>query len=80
MQGHLLNSHFRAGAPVWLTGGAVGPEGSVFVFIVLAILFVVVDRMYPEVRFPVRPATADLNTGTEMGNVIGGSEAAPERD
>lgn len=51
-RGHLLNSFIPASAPTWLTGGSVGPEGSVLVFIVLAILFVVVDRMYPEVRFP----------------------------
>lgn len=53
-RGHLLNSVFPKGAPTWLTGGAVGPEGSVLVFVVLAVLFVVVDRMYPEVRFPAR--------------------------
>ncbi len=80
VQGHLLNSHFQAGAPAWLTGGAVGPEGSVFAFIVLAILFVVVDRMYPEVKFPVRAATAELNSPREGDAVFGGSEAAPGKD
>ncbi|MGA8186256.1 MAG: CPBP family intramembrane glutamic endopeptidase [Terriglobia bacterium] len=79
-QGHLLNSHFQSGAPAWLTGGSVGPEGSVFVFVVLAILFVVVDRMYPEVKFRARSAAADLNPPPEAGAVFGGPETAPEGD
>ncbi len=80
VQGHLLNSHFQSGSPSWLTGGSVGPEGSVFVFIVLAILFVVVDRMYPEVRFPVGSATADLNPPLDAGAVSGVPETAAGSD
>lgn len=80
VQGHLLSSHFQSGAPAWLTGGSVGPEGSVFVFVVLAILFVVVDRMYPEVKFPARSAAAYLNPPPEAGAVFGGPETAPEGD
>lgn len=34
-KGHLLNSTFHG--PTWLTGGSVGPEGSVFAFVVLVI-------------------------------------------
>ena len=49
--GHLLNSSFHG--PRWLTGGTVGPEGSALVFVVIAGLFVVFDRLYPDVRFPV---------------------------
>ena len=49
--GHLLNSSFHG--PRWLTGGTVGPEGSALVFAVIAGLFVVFDRLYPDVRFPV---------------------------
>jgi membrane protease YdiL (CAAX protease family) len=78
-QGHLLNSHFQASAPAWLTGGSVGPEGSVFVFIVLAILFVVVDRMYPEVRFPARSAAAEPNP-PEADAIFSGPETVPEGD
>jgi CAAX protease family protein len=80
VQGHLLNSHFRSGAPTWLTGGSVGPEGSTFVFGVLAILFVIVDRMYPEVRFPMRPVATEPNRQPEAGLVSGASETAPGRD
>ena len=43
--GHLLRSSFH-GRP-WLTGGPVGPEGSVLVFVVIAVLWVVFDRVYP---------------------------------
>ena len=34
VQGHLLNPSFHGAA--WLTGGTVGPEGSVLVFVVIA--------------------------------------------
>ncbi len=42
--GHLLNSSFHG--PAWLTGGTVGPEGSVMVFLVLAIAAVIFSRVY----------------------------------
>jgi CAAX protease family protein len=48
--GHLLNSSFQG--PHWLTGGTVGPEGSVFVFVLIAILWIAFDRMYREVKYP----------------------------
>jgi uncharacterized protein len=48
--GHLLHSSFHG--PGWLTGGSVGPEGSVFVFVLLALLWLLFDRLYrgPEKR------------------------------
>ena len=45
VKGHLLNSSFHG--PRWLTGGSVGPEGSVLVFVVIAVMWIVFDRMYP---------------------------------
>jgi membrane protease YdiL (CAAX protease family) len=42
--GHLLASSFHG--PTWLTGGTVGPEGSAFDFVIIAILFIVFDRVY----------------------------------
>ncbi len=48
--GHLLNSSFHG--PKWLTGGTVGPEGSALVFLIIAALFVIFDRLYRDVRFP----------------------------
>ena len=49
MPGHLLNSSFHG--PEWLTGGSVGPEGSLLVFVVIVALWVVFDQMYPEVKY-----------------------------
>ena len=45
LPGHLLNSSFHG--PVWLTGGSVGPEGSVLVFVLIGLIAVVFDRVYP---------------------------------
>jgi uncharacterized protein len=50
VQGHLLNSSFHG--PAWLTGGSVGPEGSAVVFVVIGVMFVIFDRLYPRTRFP----------------------------
>jgi uncharacterized protein len=41
--GHLLGSSFHGSR--WLTGGSVGPEGSVFLFVVMALLWVAFDRV-----------------------------------
>ncbi len=43
--GHLLNSSSHG--PVWLTGGSIGPEGSVLVFVLIGILFLVFHALYP---------------------------------
>ena len=51
--GHLLNSSFHG--PVWLTGGTVGPEGSLLVFALMAGLFAFFGRTHREVRFPLPP-------------------------
>jgi hypothetical protein len=44
-QGHLLNSFFHG--PNWLTGGSVGPEGSLFVFVALGVGAVGVHYLFP---------------------------------
>ena len=49
VSGHLLRSSLHG--PRWLTGGSVGPEGSVLVFVVIALTWVVFDRVYPEVAY-----------------------------
>jgi hypothetical protein len=51
--GHLLRSSFHG--PKWLTGGSVGPEGSVLIFVLLALLWVIFDRVYPEVKYNANP-------------------------
>ncbi|MFZ0805625.1 MAG: type II CAAX endopeptidase family protein [Candidatus Sulfotelmatobacter sp.] len=43
--GHLLSSSLH-GSP-WLSGGSVGPEGSVLCFVVITIAAAAFDRMYP---------------------------------
>jgi len=47
-QGHLLNSTLKG--PAWLTGGTVGPEGSVFAFLVLAIAAAGIHFLFPARR------------------------------
>jgi membrane protease YdiL (CAAX protease family) len=47
--GHLLKSSFHG--PRWLTGGMVGPEGSVLCFLVIGVVWVGFARVYPEVRY-----------------------------
>jgi len=54
--GHLMESSFRG--PAWLTGGSIGPEGSVFVFVLIGLLCLAFDRLNPEVRFPAVTAPA----------------------
>ncbi len=43
--GHLLNSSSQG--PAWLSGGSVGPEGSVLVVVVIALMFVVFHFAFP---------------------------------
>ena len=47
--GHLLNSSFNG--PEWLTGGSVGPEGSVLIFVILLALWLLFDQVYREVKY-----------------------------
>jgi len=47
--GHLLHSSFHGSR--WITGGSVGPEGSVLLFVVIALTWVVFDRVFPEVKY-----------------------------
>jgi uncharacterized protein len=43
--------HSSLAGPDWLTGGSVGPEGSYLVFILLAALWILFHRVYPEVKY-----------------------------
>ncbi len=54
--GALLAPH--AQGSVWLTGGSVGPEGSLIVFFILGILFLLFGRLYPQTLYPgLRPVS-----------------------
>jgi uncharacterized protein len=48
--GHLLKTLLHG--PNWLTGGSAGPEGSVFLFILVGMLWVAFDRVYQEAHYP----------------------------
>lgn len=62
--GHLLNSSFHG--PRWLTGGNVGPEGSLLVFVVILVLFLAFNFICTDVRFPLA-RTVLPNAGTGPG-------------
>jgi membrane protease YdiL (CAAX protease family) len=47
--GHLLSSSFHGSR--WITGGSVGPEGSLLCYVVIAVLWVAFARMYSEVKY-----------------------------
>ena len=47
-RGHLLNATFHG--PRWLTGGSVGPEGSLLVFPILLLLALAIHLMFPPER------------------------------
>jgi uncharacterized protein len=58
--GHLSNATLHG--PTWLTGGAPGPEASAIDFLIVAVFFLVFDRLYParqEQRY-VPPANQDF--------------------
>jgi uncharacterized protein len=49
-RGHLLSSSPQGGD--WLSGGSVGPEGSVLCFLVIALVWVLFDRTYRQALIP----------------------------
>lgn len=53
--GHLLSSSLHG--PDWLTGGSVGPEGSVLCFLVIAMAWILFDRLNPRIHKSVQPSS-----------------------
>ncbi len=53
-RGHLLNPHIQG--PPWLNGGTVGPEGSIFCLLLMAIMSVLVVLLYRRSK----PATEEM--------------------
>jgi uncharacterized protein len=49
-RGHMLNSSFHGST--LLTGGTAGPEGSVFVFVVLVLCWILFQFWLPEAKYP----------------------------
>jgi hypothetical protein len=64
--GHLSSAVIHGG-PAWLVGGSAGPEASVLDFVILAIFFYVVHRMYPaKPELPAAGATGILRSASEF--------------
>lgn len=51
IEGHLFSSSMLG--PAWLSGGSVGPEGSVFCTALLVTLWFVICWLFPKANFPV---------------------------
>jgi len=64
--GHLLSSSFHGSR--WLTGGSVGPEGSVFVFVVIAAMWVLFDFIYAPHHDDHAPGSREKNPGCDLRN------------
>jgi hypothetical protein len=62
--GHLLASSFHG--PRWLTGGSVGPEGSALVFILIALMWVIFDRLYPAKKTTTYPGVGADTAPSEL--------------
>jgi uncharacterized protein len=60
-KGHLLNPTIQG--PAWYSGGTAGPEGSILIFPLIALLFIVFDRAFPQ--GPRYPALASIQTPTQ---------------
>jgi membrane protease YdiL (CAAX protease family) len=63
LPGHLSDATLHG--PAWLTGGSVGPEASVFDFVLLFILFYVIHRLYPANKSLQQAATSVYRTSSE---------------
>ena len=67
--GHLLSSSLRGSD--WLSGGSVGPEGSVLCFVVIAFVWIAFDRTHPGARVrrqhDMLPTTADSSSLRSSG-------------
>lgn len=55
--GHFLSSSFQGNK--WLTGGSVGPEGSVLCIVLLLVLWILFSFRFPEARYPDPAALGD---------------------
>jgi CAAX protease family protein len=63
LPGHLSDATLHG--PTWLTGGSVGPEASVFDFVLLFIFFYVIHRLYPPKSSQQTVSTSVYRTSSE---------------
>jgi CAAX protease family protein len=68
--GHLLNTSFHGSR--WITGGTVGPEGSVFVLILIGAMWLLFNIMYPEVKY-----SPETSSGTSLSTTSAGTAVQP---
>jgi membrane protease YdiL (CAAX protease family) len=61
--GHLSSASLHG--PVWLTGGSVGPEASVFDFLIFFALFFVIHGLYPENKSPDQNVAVGQRTSSD---------------
>ena len=59
VRGRLLNSSFHG--PVWLTGGTVGPEASIFSFVALLVSAIGVHFLFPKTQIAKAPPDEDTD-------------------
>ncbi|MGA9883772.1 MAG: type II CAAX endopeptidase family protein [Candidatus Acidiferrales bacterium] len=62
--GHLL--HSSAHGPAWLTGGTVGPEGSVLAFVMFLIAFLLFGWLYPSKPSELRGSSQTAPQGADL--------------
>ena len=60
INGHLSNAVLHG--PNWLTGGSIGPEGSVFCFITIGLQFLVVNWLFPAKKTEEAPDPSPAQT------------------
>src|SRR6202051_411571 len=63
LPGHLSDATLHG--PAWLTGGTVGPEASVFDFVLLFIFFYLIHRLYPANKTPLQAGASIYRTNSE---------------
>ncbi len=61
---NLFNSQFSG--PIWLTGGSVGPEASIFVPITLVIIGILFGLRYREVRYQPAPVSRPMEPAPSL--------------
>jgi membrane protease YdiL (CAAX protease family) len=72
LPGHLLSGNFLG--PTWLTGGTVGPEGSLLLTLLLVAFWLGASAFLPEVHYPTSPQLGrlgvDLSAHTSDGRTL----------
>jgi membrane protease YdiL (CAAX protease family) len=59
-EGHLSNAALHG--PTWLTGGTVGPEGSVFSFLTMGAAALFIHKAFPPPKSAERPSAVTINS------------------